>query len=262
VATNQCPPQEELEFQLAKGKYPAAPLLARPADIISKWLNDHVYEDTRRALRVTLDSPFGLDVVYQESEYGDPLTREGLLTGAMGPLDEWHALTMDSDGRLRVDAKISLSTTELEVNLDATDGDTVGIYGFTDGNPGSPAPINIDSSGAIRVSTSPSIDAFVLYNEALLDNAGEHIIVTYTVPTSANFSLFGIDASGHCDAWYRLKINNNIIGTRRNNWCERNIEFKYSHGLPLSPGDTITLTVKHNQLTSISFNATIYGEEV
>lgn len=261
MVTKQCPPQEELEFQLVEERYPDRPELALPADITSKWLNDNAYEPSRRALRVTLDSPFGLDVVYQEGEFADPILREGLLTGGVNPSNEWNALTLDEDGRLRVDAKITLSTTDLEVNLDAEDGDSVGIYGYVNGDPNTPYPVNVDSQGNLRFSPSSNINATAIYNEVVLASGTENVLITYTIPASTFFSIFSIKACGRSDAIFKLKINSNTIETRRNNWCDRNIEFNFQYGLPLSSGDIIALTVLHNELTSIPFNATIYGEE-
>jgi len=260
VATKQCPPQEELEFQLVEGKYPDTPELARPADIISKWLNDHVYESARRALRVTLDSPFGLDVVYAEGEYADPVDREGLLTGAVDPSDNWRALTMTADGKLRVDANISI-TQDIDVNIDAEDGDSAGMYGYVNGDTDAVIPLNLDAEGKVKVVQSSSASTVVIYDEGLFNNTIEHVVISHTIGVGTSFSLLSIQASGHADAWFRIKVNGNTIAIKRNNWCERNVEFSFSYGLSLTAGDIITVTIKHSQLTSIPFNATIYGEE-
>jgi len=261
VAAKQSPPQDELEFELYEDKHPESPILAHPADITSRWFFDNVYEVGDKALRVTLDSPFGIDVLYQEAEFADPLTREGFLFGAVDDDDKWRSLHITDDGRLKVDAEISLSTAELDVELSALDGDNVGIFGYVDGNINNPIPLNLTSNGEIKVVSVLSPDTGLVYDEGIFAAGPEHVVTTYSIPSVSKFSLLSVKATGRSNAIFRLKINSTTIELKRNSWSDRNIEFEYSRGLSLNIGDVIALTIQHNELTSIPFNATIYWEE-
>lgn len=234
--------------------------LSKPADIISRWLHDYVYDHPARALRVTLDSPFSPDGVFTEDEFADPLTRLGLLVGGVGPDDHFHALNLTDDGRLMVDAVITLSTTELEIEVDTVDGDNVGMFGYINGDFNDPHPVSVTPTGEVNVSISPNKSMVTVYDEDDIATGNEIVVAAYTVPAGRYFSLVKVEASGRADAVFRLRKNADMIGAQRNNWCDRNIKFDYFYGLNCNPGDIIALTVYHTELTSIPFNATIYGE--
>jgi len=122
VPTEQCPPQEELEFKLRGDRVRPSPKKALPTDITSKWFRDNAYCEDVEAIRVCMDSPFGPDIVYTDCEITDPLTRLGLLTGGIQKgTNEFKPLAMDENGRLCVDAEISIQDVNLDVQLTRKD---------------------------------------------------------------------------------------------------------------------------------------------
>jgi len=209
-----------------------------------------------------MDSPFSVDATFHELEYADPVTRLGLLVGGVNPDDDtYRGLTLTDDGRLRVDAEITLSSVSLAVDLDVLDGDRVGIYGYESGDPLSPVPINVTSDGHVRTVSSLNGDMLLQYNEGTYLGGIEQILISYSTPALQTFNMVTIEATGRSDAVFRLKKNSVTIAMKRNNWCERNVTFHYQYGFTLQAGDILSLTIEHNELTSIPFSATIYGEE-
>ena len=261
MASFQKPPQEELEYQF-RGERPLFQgTKALPADIISKWLNDHVYDPNTQSLRVTMDSPFGDDVVYTENEYADPLTRLGILVGGVdADTDEFKSLKFDDEGRLMVDAAISIQNVELEVEIDVLDGDQIGVWGYEDGNTSFPVPLNLTSEGYLQTTVVGSSDMSIIFDDGVFSGGVEHSLVSFTVGAGQEFYIDKVSGEGRVDGLFRLKINNSTIEQRRNNWSQRNVDFLYAKGLPLNAGDIVELTVEHNQLTSFPFSGTIYGE--
>jgi hypothetical protein len=123
-----------------------------PTDITSKWFRDNAYCEDTESIRVCMDSPFGPDVVYGDCEVTDPNTRLGLLTGGIQKdTEEFKPLLFDDEGRLCVDAAISISEVQIEVQVRALDDDSVGIWGHVDQDTGQIEPINITDNGHIRV---------------------------------------------------------------------------------------------------------------
>lgn len=236
--------------------------LSIPADITSRWFHDYVYEHPARALRVVMDTPYGPDVVYKEAEYADPLTRLGLLVGGIDEQDEFQSLSLTDDGRLKVDAHLSLSTTEIEVEIDVLDGDRIGIWGYQDADLNLPTPVNVTSAGEVRVEVTANDNVDYLFNETSIPSGAETAIISYTIPASNNFHLYNATATGGADALFRLKINTDTVSIKRNNWCDRNMIFDFSKGLKIEEGDVISVTVFHSESTSIPFSSTIYGELV
>ena len=262
MATFQKPPQEELEYQFRDELPLFRGSKALPADIISKWLNDHVYEPGVQALRVTMDSPFGDDVVFLENEYADPLTRLGLLVGGVdADTNEFKSLKFDDQGRLMVDASISIQNVELEVEIDVLDGDQIGIWGYDNGDTNFPVPANLTPEGFFKTTIVGNESMSIHYDDGVFSGATEHSVVSFTVGAGQEFNLSKVTGEGRTDAIFRVKVNGTVIERKRNNWCERNVEFKYDKGLPLNAGDTVELTIEHTQLTSLPFSGTIYGED-
>ncbi len=86
-------------------------------------------------------------------------------------------------------------------------------------------------------------------------------IVSYIPATDHN--LKRVSFSGDADANYIVKIDGVTVGTKRNNWCDRNADFDYGeNGIPVTAGKTITLEVFSKGATAQAFSATLYGEEV
>ena len=256
------PPQEELEFKRHDhGPYFTSEK-ALPADIISRWLHDNAYDVTAEALRVTLDSPFGLDSIYIEGEYVPPATGTGLLSGGVKDSDNtFMPFQFTDEGLLKTDTTVSVSLPPgLEVEIDALDGDTIGIFGFVDGNTANtPVGVNVTASGVLRTTSSFSDNTISVFGEASLAS-GTTTVVTYTVPAGKVFYLLDAKGAGEVDANLRLEVNSSTISLRKLSWTNRNADFQYSGGLKLSAGDIIDVTVTHSGASSCDFNGSIYGE--
>lgn len=148
----QCPPQEELKYRLRRDKPLFDGDIAVAADITSKWFRDNAYCVDTQAIRVCMDSPFGPDVVYTHCEVTDPDTRLGILMGGIQKgTEEYKPLAIDDEGRLCVDAAISIGEVQLDVEIRALDDDSVGIWGHVDQDTGQIEAINITDNGHIRV---------------------------------------------------------------------------------------------------------------
>jgi len=240
-----------------------SPAVAKPADIISKWLNDHAYDHNAKALRVTLDTPFSPDAIYGEAEYADPLTRLALLGGGIDKhTDEFRAFRMTSAGRLCVDADITIQSVDLAVEIDVLDGDRVGVYGYENGNSTLPVPLNLTADGYVRVLNVLNSNTKNIYGEGVLPSGLDQVIVSHTIPIGQSLNVIKVSASGETDAIFKVKVNNTPIEGKRNAWTDRNVHFNFAQGLHLVSGDTIDITAKHADIISFDFNASIYGEEL
>lgn len=237
------------------------PLYAKPASVTSRWFHDNVYDPNPKALRVVMDSPFAPDVIFTEGEFADPLDRLGLLVGGVETgTDLFHAFTFNSDGRLRVDAEVNLSMSELAVEVDATDGDSIGLFGYINGDYSFPIPLNSTADGILKITTINLGDHTSVYDESNLPN-GEQVLLSYVVPLAQKYFIEKISCSGDCDALIKIKLNSNTIEARRNSWTNRNVDFFFAKGLITQAGDIIEVTVNHSELTPFLFNATLYGEQ-
>lgn len=236
---------------------------SKPADIVSRWLHDYVYSDNARALRVTLDTPFSVDSIFREGEYSPPDVREGLLIGGIDNSDAFKSIRISDDGRLLVDSRISLSITELEIEVDAEDGDSVGVYGYVNGNKEQPTPLSVTEEGVLRVVSSSSTDTLSVFGEVNTIAEEEVVVVTYTVGANKTFTLLSATASAMTDVTFYLRISSNNIDAQRTAWTSRNVKFDcFSLGLPVNSGDTIEIIGVAHKLTGKPMNARIYGEEL
>jgi len=143
------PPKEELEFQLQRETPVRKTAKARPADIVSRWLNDNVFDENAEALRVTLDTRIS-DPVYFENEDALETSRSGMLIGAVKDDETFHALKMTDADRLMVDANLSLQEVDLEVHLDASN-DSVAIGDRTTGT-----LLKVEDDGSINTNIAVS----------------------------------------------------------------------------------------------------------
>ena len=240
---------------------------SQPADITSRWFHDYVYYEGGPgggALRVTMDNPLAIDVVYTSGEVMDIVTPDykGFLVGGyVYTTGAYQAFNFDDMGRLRVDAEISIQATELDVNIDALDGDSVILFGHEDGFTGNtPIPINITGDGAVRVVQSFAGAETLLYNELSVPAATETQVISYTVAVATDFHALTIMCSGEADGDFILKKNGAVRAKKRNSWADRNVDFQFPFSFKLQAGDVISVHVLHNNDNACLFNASIYGE--
>jgi hypothetical protein len=242
--------------------------LSKPADITSRWLHDYCYNNggsVNGALRVALSgSAFGTDVVYDGGSAVDIITPDykGLMVGGyIYGTGEFTAFTFDADQRLRVDAEVSFSATELDVNIDALDGDSAGIWAYPDGNAANtPVPVNSTADGVIRTVTGFVGIETILYNEVSVLTGAETTVLSYVVPVATDYHAISIPCSGEADGIFILKKNGATIGKKRNSWSQRNVDFEFEYGLKFQAADVISVSVLHVNDGACLFNASFYGE--
>jgi hypothetical protein len=116
-----------------------------------------------------------------------------------------------------------------------------------------------DIIDAINTLSSTITNGFLVSGSASsVAAATETTIVSYTVPALDDFALGVAYASADGDCIFRLKKNGSTIGVRRNNWCERQAEWRYG-SLLFSAGDVISVTAIHNCSNTLNIEAEIYG---
>lgn len=237
---------------------------AKPADITSKWLHDHVYDHESMAFRMSLDTPFAIDSVFENGEAVDtaPGGYKGMIVGGYtSGTNVFTSLTFNEDNRLRVDAEVTIQSVELEVETSALDGDTMGIYGFINADPDStPIPFNLTSSGALR--TVPGFIGIedILYSEEELEPDEELIVLNHLVTSGVTYHALNITCSGDSDGVFTLLKNGHPVSKKRTSWANRNVDFNYSYGFTLNAGDSLEISVKNIGDTTSAFNASMYGE--
>ena len=92
---------------------------ARPTNITSKWFNDNVYDPATGALRFAFASGTTTDdPIFLDGEVSDPATRAGFAIGGIDPSGVFRNAAITPDGKLKVDAQITLSDVTLDVALD------------------------------------------------------------------------------------------------------------------------------------------------
>lgn len=263
MPTKQCPPQEELEFKIRGERVPPPVKKALPTDITSKWFRDNAYDENTESIRVTMDSPFGPDVVYVDGDITIPGISKGLMIGGVQKgTNEYKPLAIDDEGRLCVDAAISIGEVQLDVQIRALDDDSVGIWGHVDQDTGQIEPINITTEGYLKVIHQGNKNMITEYDDGTFSGSTEHTLVSYTVGAGEDFSLYKASAEGRTNGIFKLKVDGNILETRRNAWTDRNVTFEFSQGYPVVPGEVVEITVEHNQTSSCPFSGALYGESV
>jgi hypothetical protein len=237
---------------------------ALPADIISKWLHDNAYEPSLEALRVTGTFTANDSTVFESGEILDlsPGGYEGILVGGYHiDTDIFTPFTFSGDGKLRVDAEFSMGSADLEIEVDALDGDTVGVYGFVDGDEGSPpVGINVTSEGHLRVVLGYAGVETNSYFDMPIDAGDEEVLLSYVVPVSSTFQVLMVSCSSETDGKFKVKKNGDIVSCKRNSWSNRNIEFDFPYGFKLVAGDLLEVTAENLGDVTSDFNANFYGE--
>lgn len=197
----------------------------------------------------------------------------------------------DNTKRLRTDAVISAQSIDIEVEIDAADGDNIAIASqdgsnFANINPDGSLDVNVvggelqieisaadgdniaisDGTDTLDVNADGSINVNVLpngtgnivntYNEVTAVASGVlTTIETYTA-TGTAFLQKSI-VSGTNIARFDVLLNGNVIDRQRTYFGGNlNIDFDFTN-LPLVFGDVVTVRVIHNRPTTGDFNARI-----
>lgn len=97
----------------------------------------------------------------------------------------------------------------------------------------------------------------VAFNEVTAVSSNtETTIISLVVSPAMESYITSVFATGSSDGVYRLKIDGVTSAIRRTAWTERNAEFKFN-SLRLIAGQTLTVTVIHNELPDQDFSTDI-----
>lgn len=92
-------------------------------------------------------------------------------------------------------------------------------------------------------------------------------IVSYVAPANKKSFLLRVETSGDTLGIFEVQINGVTEAKQRNGYMNFNVVFDFNAapigpGLPLSPGDQVTVIVIHSRPTLASFNARIQTNEL
>lgn len=160
----------------------------------------------------------------------------------------WEKFLLTPDGKLSVDANVSIGDITLENVKVAALSDNVTLQYLL-----------VDDNRRLIVKQDPtSINRFRSYSEAANITTVETIVYTYT-----NAEIFYVEkilCTGTADALFRLKIDGTTISALRNSWNNRNVVFDFSDkSLQCLASSTITVTVQHNEVSNQTYQTSLFG---
>lgn len=174
--------------------------------------------------------------------------------------DEVAVEDPDTGAHIRVELDGSINVNS---EIDAADGDNIAIQDSA----GDELNINPDGSINVNVVTS-NIGTFRSPYAEVTSVASSVLttIQTYTVPALVNAFLQKIEVSGTNIAEYRVEVNAVIKAKKRTYFgSSLNTEFIFADtgaGLPLVPGDIVTIKVIHIRPMVGDFNSRVQAVEV
>lgn len=170
----------------------------------------------------------------------------------IGDKDTGFTLRVESDGSINAN-----------IEVDALDGDNIAIKD-SEGH-----ELNVNPNGSINVNLAQSNPGQLksFYDEITAVPASVLTdILTYTAPPLVSSYLQKIEVSGSNIAEYTIQINSTIMDKKRTYFgAPLNVEFKFVEigtGLPLAPGDVITVKVIHARPSVGNFNSRLQVVEV
>jgi len=154
---------------------------------------------------------------------------------------------------------VEIAAGNLDVELDAADGDNVAIHD----NEGHELEINADGSINVNATFGSGGTPFSLFDEiSAIASATLTTILTHTVPALTTLKLYKIEVSGTNTATYELYVNAVIEGRRRTYFggsLSEAFEFPTS-SLLLAAGDVVDVKVIHGRPFTGDFEARLHGE--
>lgn len=161
----------------------------------------------------------------------------------------WEKLLVTSDGKLAVDANVTIGDITIEnVKIAARSDNTTLEY------------ILVDDNRRLIVTKDPSdITRIRSFSEVLnVPYNVETIVFTYT--NAILYYLEKIICSGTADALFKLKINGTIISALRNSWNDRNVIFDFSNkSIQCIAGSIISITVQHTEVNNQIYESSFFG---
>lgn len=117
-------------------------------------------------------------------------------------------------------------------------------------NPGDVFDVNILSSVG---------DTIYLRDEAICPVGSETLLVSYAVPTGESFSLKRVLVGGDNIAKYLVKINGDIVGTKRTWWTRFDDDLPFDN-LKVNGDDILSVYAINRGATVETLEATILGD--
>lgn len=171
-----------------------------------------------------------------------------------------RAVMDDANNRLRVDAVISPSGHDLEINYQ---DDSIAI-----GDPNSNNILAINPDGSINanvtVSPAASGSSINIYNEVSGVAIGaSSTVTTYTVPSGKTFHLTRVEFSSDSVSLFELKFNGSTSSKKRLTFMSFNGAFEFINmqdGFTLTAGSTIAVIATNDSTQSVAqFESNIQG---
>lgn len=160
----------------------------------------------------------------------------------------WEKFLLTPDGKLSVDANVSIGDITLENVKVAALSDNVTLQYLL-----------VDNDRRLVVKQDPtSISRLRNFTETLNVTTAETVVYTYT--NAGIFYIEKILCTGTADALFRLKINGTTISALRNSWNNRNVIFDFSDKSLQCPASSIvTVTAQHNEKLNQAYQISLFG---
>ena len=161
----------------------------------------------------------------------------------------WEKLVQTPDGKLKVDASVTIGSITLsDIQIATLPDNVTKVY------------LLADSERRTVVSVDPNV-----YSR--LQSFEEHTAIATNVETTiltltnaSQYFVSKIACTGTADGVFKFKINNIVSQVLRNSWNNRNIEFNFiDKDLLIPAGSTVTVSVTHKEKLVQDFECSIFG---
>jgi hypothetical protein len=157
--------------------------------------------------------------------------------------DRWEKLLLTPDGKLIVDASVTLSSAKVAARPDGTTLE----YLLVDSN----------REQIVRIDPA-SFSRFDDYEETTIPPNTETDVITYT--TLSLFYIEKIVCSGTSDAVFKFKVDGTTRRILRNSWNNRNVTFDFSTiARDVLGTQVVTITAEHVEKSNQNFEVSLNG---
>lgn len=116
--------------------------------------------------------------------------------------------------------------------------------------------LNVNVLGAVN----PDI-VYYQYGSAMIPFDTETTLVSFTVPVSQTLTPTGLEVWGDYYGEIFLRVDGEQYGGAALASTERTIQLNFgAYGLPITGGQAITISLKHQKAASIKFHAVLTGQ--
>lgn len=158
----------------------------------------------------------------------------------------------DDTNRLRVDAQVSATISDIDIVIDATAGDNIAITDPTGTNYLLP---NSDGSLNVVVTDYGGLNLQNVYNELLVNSGVLTTLITFTAVSPGK--LIKADVAGENIAQYTV-LKNGLKQSKKYTYFQNlNEVFNFMAGLDFTTSDIITIQVLHNRPDPANFNCNL-----